>query len=110
MLLLAGMLLGMHAVKDVLGPDAGQFGTVMAGWFDPTAFLACGLAVLWRAGHTERRLPWLFVGAGLSLYAGGNIFFNIAYTHCPAFPSPADALWLSLYPLTFTGLALLVHG
>src|SRR3954454_16516365 len=110
LLLLAGLLLGVHAVKDVLGADAGAFGTVVSAWFEPVAFLACGLAVLWRARDTERRAPWLLVGAGLCLYASGNVFYNLAYSKCPAFPSPADGLWLSLYPLSFAGLALLVHG
>src|SRR3954447_23734082 len=110
LLLLAGLLLGVHAVKDVLGADAGAFGTVVSAWFEPVAFLGCGLAVLWRAAHTERRAPWLLVGGGLCLYASGNVFYNLAYSKCPAFPSPADGLWLSIYPLSFAGLALLVHG
>src|SRR3954467_1701969 len=96
LLLRAGLLLGVHAVKDALGADAGAFGTVVSAWFEPVAFLGCGLAVLWRARGTERRAPWLLVGAGLCLYASGNVFYNLAYSKCPAFPSPADGLWLSL--------------
>src|SRR3954470_13004484 len=75
---LAGLLLCAHAVKDVLGADAGGFGTLVSAWFKPIAFLACGLAVLWRA-YTTRRVSWLLVGAGLTLYAGGNVYYNLAF-------------------------------
>ncbi|MEA2431033.1 MAG: hypothetical protein QOI19_1506 [Thermoleophilaceae bacterium] len=111
LLLLAVLLLGVHAVKDVLGADAGAFGTVVAQWFEPVAFLGCGLAVLWRAGQTERRAPWLLAGAGLTLYAAGNVYYNLAFTDvsAPPFPSAADGLWLSLYPLVFAALATLIH-
>jgi hypothetical protein len=110
MLLLAALLLGLHAAKDVLGADAGAFGKVVAEWFEPVTFLACGLAVLWRAAYLERRMTWLLLGAGLTLYAAGNVYYNLAFTESPPFPSPADALWLSLYPLAFAALATLVRG
>ncbi|HEY0632880.1 MAG TPA: EAL domain-containing protein [Thermoleophilaceae bacterium] len=111
LLLLAVVLLGVHAVKDVLGADAGAFGTVVAQWFEPVAFLVCGLSVLWRAVETERRAPWLLAGAGLTLYAGGNVYYNLAFqgVSAPPFPSAADGLWLSLYPLAFASLAMLVR-
>src|SRR5881398_2095615 len=86
---LAGLLLALHRAKDLLGPDAGAFGTILGAWFQPVTFLACGLAVLWRAGFTERRAPWLLVGAGLTVYAGGNVVYNLLYAGnaSPPFPS-----------------------
>src|SRR6266446_3815867 len=93
---LAGLLLALHGAKDLLGPDAGAFGTILGAWFQPVAFLGCGLAVLWRAAFAKRRTPWLLVGAGLTLYAGGNVLYNLMYADdvSPPFPSAADGLWL----------------
>ena len=112
LLLLAALLLGLHATKDALGADAGQFGALVSDWFEPVAFLACGLATLARAPSTGRRLTWLLVGAGLTLYASGSVYYNLAFADVasPPFPSVADWLWLSLYPLTFAALATLVRG
>jgi len=111
LLLLAALLFGVHAVKDALGADAGQFGTVVSAWFEPVVFLVCGLATLARAPSTGRRGTWLLVGAGLTLYASGNVYYNLAFANVasPPFPSIADWLWLSLYPLTFAALASLVR-
>ena len=61
---LAGLLLGVHAVKDVLGSGAGDFGTVVSAWFQPVVFLACGLVVLGRAARSDRRAAWLLMGNG----------------------------------------------
>jgi diguanylate cyclase (GGDEF)-like protein len=109
---LAGALLCVHVVKDLLGTDAGAFGTVVSAWFEPAAFLACGLAVIGRAGSTGRRATWLLVGVGLTLYAGGSVYYNLAFADVssPPFPSIADWLWLSLYPLAFFGVAKLIRG
>jgi diguanylate cyclase (GGDEF)-like protein len=109
---LAVGLLAVHGVHDLLGPDGGQFTSLVAEWFEPVAFLGCGLAVLWGACRAKRRAPWVLIGAGLVLYASGNVFFNMATDagHTPGFPSAADALWLSLYPLTLAGLILLLRG
>ena len=75
------------------------------------AYLGCGLATLWRATVRDGRLPWVLLGSGLVLYATGSIYFNLAFgtDPSPPFPSPADGLWLSLYPLTFAALAILVR-
>jgi diguanylate cyclase (GGDEF)-like protein len=112
LLVLAGALLCVHVVKDLLGTDAGSFGTVVSAWFEPAAFLACGIAVLGRAGSTGRRTTWLLVGAGLTLYAGGSVYFNLAFADVssPPFPSIADWMWLSLYPLSFVAVAKLIRG
>jgi diguanylate cyclase (GGDEF)-like protein len=109
---LAGVLLSVHVVKDVLGADAGGFGTIVSAWFQPAAFLACGVAVLSRAARREGRVPWILLGTGLVLYASGNVYYNLAFADVafPPFPSAADAVWLSLYPLAFAALATLMHG
>src|SRR3954471_20995461 len=112
---LALALLALHVGDDAFGSGSGAFSTLLADWFEPVAFLACGLTVLWGGTREriERRIPWLLLGAGLILYASGNVYFNLmtrATGEAPGFPSTADALWLSLYPLTFAALATLLRG
>src|SRR3954468_3902807 len=112
---LALALLALHVGQDAFGSGSGTFATLLADWFEPVAFLGCGLTVLWGGTREriERRLPWLLLGTGLVLYASGNVYFNLATEAtgaAPGFPSIADALWLSLYPLTFAALATLLRG
>lgn len=108
---LAAALLAIHVGHDALGSDHGAVADLFSKWFNPVAFLGCGLAVLLRAARSERRAPWLLLGAGLTIYAGGNVYFNIAESNGQSlgFPSVADVMWLSLYPLVFAALATLLH-
>ena len=52
------------------------------------------------------------IGAGLLLYAGGSLAYNLdlATGSAVSFPSLADALWLSLFPLSFAGMVALVRA
>jgi diguanylate cyclase (GGDEF)-like protein len=110
---LAAALLALHVGEDAFGSGSGTFSMLVADWFQPVAYLGCGLAVLWAPTRGQRRLPWILLGTGLILYASGNVYFNLmtrATGTSPGFPSIADALWLSLYPLAFTALATLLRG
>src|SRR4051812_37968152 len=110
---LAVALLALHVGEDAFGSDSGTFSMLVADWFQPVAYLGCGLAVLCAPTRGRRRLPWILLGAGLILYASGNVYFNLmtrATGEPPGFPSTADALWLALYPLAFTALATLLRG
>src|SRR4051812_5142526 len=110
---LAAALLALHVGEEAFGSGSGTFSMLVADWFQPVAYLGCGLAVLWAPTRGQRRLPWILLGAGLILYASGNVYFNLmtrATGEAPGFPSTADALWLSLYPLTFAALATLLRG
>jgi diguanylate cyclase (GGDEF)-like protein len=85
----------------------------LATYLLPVLILGSGIACLLRArvARTERR-PWQLIGVGLVLYACGTVAYSIELASSPAvpFPSVADALWLSLYPLAFIGVALLVRA
>jgi diguanylate cyclase (GGDEF)-like protein len=112
MLVCAGLaLLALHVVYDTVGLGSAHADSLFAQWFQPAAFFGCGAAVLIRVPRTSPRAPWLLIGAGLVLYAAGNLYFNFAVDQgtTPGFPSTADALWLCLYPLSFAALALLVR-
>jgi diguanylate cyclase (GGDEF)-like protein len=69
---------------------------------------------LWRAAtHPPERLPWLLIGLGLVSYTAAELYYTIALQplgedNIP-YPSLADALYLGIYPLAFTGLLLLTR-
>jgi diguanylate cyclase (GGDEF)-like protein len=108
--LAAAALLAVHIARDVMGSE-GAFAEAVGTWFQPAAFLVCGTAVLIRAIRSEGRTVWLLLGAGLTAYAAGSLYFNIASgdDNALGFPSTADAMWLALYPLSFAALATLLH-
>lgn len=102
----AAALLTLYAVRQLFGLGSSGLEAFYADWYLFLAFLSCGLAVLARAAAGAERAPWLLLGGGLVLYAGGNVYFNLG--DAPAFPSMADLLWLSIYPLALGALALLL--
>src|SRR5215207_4149521 len=85
----------------------------VATWFLVAVFVACGAALVARAVRMPaERAAWAPVGAGLLLYAAGSTVYNLqlAAGSDVGFPSPADALWLLLLPLSLGGMLALVHG
>ena len=112
LVLAAATLLGSFATHELVGFGDTAFDDAFTDWFQPTTFAACGAATLLRAWRLpEERVPWLLLGLGLVLYAVGSVYFNVLYADdaSPPFPSLADGLWLSLYPLAFAALVLLVR-
>ncbi len=101
-------LLGLYLAHHALSFGGDRIDLFLANWFQPAIFLGCGLVTLNRALTARERVPWMLLGSGLVLYGGGSVYFNLAGG--PAFPSAADALWLSLYPLAFAALAALLRS
>jgi diguanylate cyclase len=75
-------------------------------------FVACGGVCLARArAIAPERAAWGLIGAGLLLYACGSVVYNTDLASATVtFPSRADTLWLSLYPLSFAGMVALVRA
>jgi two-component system cell cycle response regulator len=71
--------------------------------------LLCGLRA---AARREERAAWGLFALGLTLYAGGNIYWSLALADLDEapFPSIADGLWLSFYPLAYVAIALLAKA
>jgi signal transduction histidine kinase len=73
------------------------------------------VATLWTAlrGGSANRGPRLVLGAGLALWLGGEVFWNtyeIVLRRPPPYPSIADAMYLSAYPLFAVALVRLIGG
>lgn len=113
LLLTAALLLGSYAVHGLFGFGSTAWDDAFTAWFQPTAFMACGVATLLSVKRRpEERAPWLLLGTGLVTYALGSVYFNLLFGDdaSPPFPSLADVLWLALYPLACAAVALLVRN
>ena len=87
--------------------------SAFATWFLAAVFLGCGAACVVRAVRfPPERVAWGLIGAGLLLYAAGSFVYNLelASGEAVTFPSLADALWLSLCPLSLGGMVALVRA
>jgi diguanylate cyclase (GGDEF)-like protein/PAS domain S-box-containing protein len=75
-----------------------------------SAVVAIGVGV-YRSGPATR-LAWFLLAVGQALFVAGDTAFSV-YQHVlesAPFPSPADGLYLSGYPLLAVGLLLLLRG
>ena len=64
-----------------------------------------------RHRRAENRTAWIFIAAGLISFLGGDVCYYIldALSDTTPFPSPADALYLGMYPLVIYGLLRLIR-
>ena len=60
----------------------------------------------------EERLAWAIMALGLVSWTGGEIYWTLVLgdLESPPFPSPADALYLGLYPCAYVTLVLLIRA
>jgi diguanylate cyclase len=104
------LLATLEALHDI-GVIGGR-SALFDDWAHSIVLLAA--TVLCFAGATEpgrhRQASFAF-GAGLACWVAGDTWWTLFYEHDPhpPFPSFADALWLSWYPLTALGIALLIR-
>jgi two-component system, cell cycle response regulator len=75
--------------------------------------IACALFCLARPVlRAEARLPWALVGLGLLAWVIGDLYYELAFRNLDEipFPSVADAFYLTLYPLVYVGLGLMLRS
>ena len=105
------VLYGLLAIKDPLA-------TTLIGTIDYDALLlGSGLICVARAVTVRAQRPiWALLGAGMVLYAAGDISWSLLFKDVKdaPYPSVSDALWLSAYVPAYVALGLLVktrlHG
>jgi diguanylate cyclase (GGDEF)-like protein len=88
-------------------PNSTLDGTFMDSLYDA---ILLGSALLCALRAVER-LPWALFALGLALYAGGNIYWSVALADLDEapYPSIADGLWLSFYPLAYVAIVMLAR-
>jgi diguanylate cyclase (GGDEF)-like protein len=101
--------LGGLAVAGYLAlPTAGQDVLYLTLGLSGAVAIAVGI----RIHRPVRSLPWWLMAVGLLTWMVGDVLYTWydRFTDTPPFPSVADALYLSAYPLLAVGFALLVRG
>jgi two-component system cell cycle response regulator len=69
------------------------------------------LCLMRAALRRSERMAWTMMGVALTLYAAGNIYWQLALSDLAAapYPSLADACWLGVTPSFYLGVVLLVR-
>ncbi|MBA3348631.1 MAG: hypothetical protein H0T13_08740, partial [Actinobacteria bacterium] len=82
-------------------------------WLSALVPMLAGVSLLLRAAvaGAERR-GWSLLGAALIAWGAGSVYYSaVLWTADPMpFPSPADGLYLAVYPLAYAGLASLARA
>ncbi|MEX2449184.1 MAG: GGDEF domain-containing protein [Solirubrobacterales bacterium] len=113
---LAAILFGGTAfvvLHNWLGFGGAALDGVADGQLGAIVIAAAGVACLLRAHAVPReRRAWLLIGLGVLGWAAGESYWVlfIVDNPNPPYPSFADALYLSFYPLCYAGLAMLVRA
>jgi diguanylate cyclase (GGDEF)-like protein len=91
-------------LPDGLAADIGYVAVGLAG--------ATAIVVGIRINLPARGWPWYLMAAGQFIWVGGDVAGSWAtdVAHLDEFPSPADAFYLSAYPVLALGLLLLIRG
>lgn len=106
---LATVALALHVALILFKPDvdvtlnealvvvtivAAATGTAISGLTKPTR---------------QEQLPWLVLSIGLLAFGGGFFTYFFLQKALVTFPSPADVMWLSIYPCLLSAIVLLVR-
>ncbi|HWF52936.1 MAG TPA: EAL domain-containing protein [Solirubrobacteraceae bacterium] len=101
------MILVVTAANAVFGIGGGAVVKPIRDWLSSAVYVLVAAIVALRALRVEgHRGPWALFALGLSLYALGNVLWSFwigRLTNAPI-PSICDALWLTLYPLSYAGI------
>jgi two-component system, cell cycle response regulator len=104
------LLFGAYSVTGLGWAPLDDFA---ARWLSVIVPALAGLALGARALLLGReRTGWMLVGLSLVAWGAGSAYYSaVLWTADPMpFPSPADALWLAVYPLAYAGLARLARA
>jgi diguanylate cyclase (GGDEF)-like protein len=103
---LAVVVVAATAFDAAFGGGAAAQAAIGDGGSSALYAVAAGVVWLRVLRSPSNRTPWSIFAVGLSLYAIGNLLWAswLEHERHPPIPSICDALWLSLYPLSYTGI------
>lgn len=93
------------------GSEIGAVGPI-ATWLVPASIVAAAVACAARVLVVRaERLAWALLATALFAYALGDVYRTVRLEPLDerVFPSPADALWLSVYPLALAAFSLVAR-
>src|ERR1051325_4165516 len=105
-----GGFVAAHALHALVGLGGHGLDGFFENWVYTALYFSPLPAVAHRAA-TDRseRLPWLVLGLGLASYGLATVVYSVFYAPQATvpFPSPADAMWLAVYPCSIAAIVLL---
>jgi two-component system cell cycle response regulator len=106
--------LGVLALHSTLGFGGPHSEDLFQDWIYNVLMLGSALAVLARGALVrEERAAWLTMGAGLLCWCAGELYYSLVIQGTSAEAggrvSPADALYLAMYPCFYIALGLLAR-
>jgi diguanylate cyclase len=103
---LAAMLL-VTAVLAIFGIGGAAAVKPIEDWLSPGVYVLVAAIFALRAIRVSaQRNAWAMLALGLALYGLGNVLWALWISNLrnPPIPSICDALWLTLYPLSYAGI------
>ena len=105
-------IIAFAAMHTLLGVGGSGLDVPIRDWATAAVYVLVALIVIMRAIRVaESRTAWTVIAVGISLYGAGNLVWSLWLEHVanPPIPSICDALWLSLYPASYLGVAMLAR-
>src|ERR1700739_1624837 len=102
---------GVLMLHFTLGLGGARSDSVFENGVYNALMLGATAAVLTRAVLVRAQRPaWLAMGAGLACWSAGELYFTLFLEgpNAPTGVTPADAMYLAMYPCMYVALTLLV--
>jgi diguanylate cyclase (GGDEF)-like protein len=100
------------SLQTLFGVGGAGLNVAVRDWATSAVYVLVAAVVVWRAVRVRQfRGAWIAIGVGITLYGAGNLVWSFWLEHLPNPPIPSicDVLWLSLYPASYLGVALLAR-
>src|SRR4051794_15910216 len=111
--LVAGLVVAAFVVSTIPGVRTHPgYNLYLDGLLNNIAYTVAPVLCFLRARRASNaRASWYILSVALALYGGGNVYWTVLIRPLDPepFPSLADALWLSFYPLAFIALILMLR-
>jgi two-component system cell cycle response regulator len=105
--------LALHAARAAFGFGDPGLRTLIVNWdYQAIEFIAVAVCVARAVRRQQDRLAWALMAAGLLAWSGGDLVWTVWLNNLsqPPFPSVADVLYLSMYPVMYVALMLLIRS
>jgi diguanylate cyclase (GGDEF)-like protein len=109
---LTAAIIGFATLHTLSGVGGTGLDVPIRDWATAAVYVLVALIVIARAVRIpESRGAWAVIAAGITLYGAGNLVWSFWLEHVanPPIPSICDVLWLSLYPASYVGVAMLAR-
>jgi diguanylate cyclase (GGDEF)-like protein len=100
-------ILALTFINATLGLGGTALELTIREWLSCVVYILVAAIVALRVFHGgAQRRSWALFAVGLSLYGLGNVLWSVWVGNLqnPPIPSICDALWLTLYPLSYAGI------